>query len=126
VPIPPRLWAHLRRWTAKGIAREHFVEWNGRSFQTVTTSIETAVRLATLPGKVTPQTLRHATDTWMMRASVDKWEAAGFLAIGVEMLDRVRPSPPGSPGDAAFRRQQASGKIGYSVGRSQPTLLATH
>src|SRR5215469_11715938 len=25
--------AHLRRWTAKGIAREHFVEWNGRPFQ---------------------------------------------------------------------------------------------
>jgi hypothetical protein len=25
VPIPPRLPAHLRRWKAKGIAREHFV-----------------------------------------------------------------------------------------------------
>jgi hypothetical protein len=55
--------AHLRCWTAKGIAREHFVEWNGRPFQTVTTSIETAVRLAKVPGKVTPQTLRHAADT---------------------------------------------------------------
>ena len=118
--------AHLRRWTAKGIAREHFVEWNGRPFQTVTTSIETAVRLAKVPGKVTPQTWRHAADTWMTRAGVDKWEAAGFLAMGVEMLDRVRLSPPRSPGDGAFRRLQASGKIGYSVGRSLPTLLATY
>ena len=33
-------------------------------------------------------------------------------------------SPPRSPGDSAFRRLQASGKIGYSVGRSQPTLDA--
>ena len=47
--------AHLRRWTAKGIARKHFVEWNGRPFQTVTTSIETAVRLAKLPGRSRPK-----------------------------------------------------------------------
>jgi hypothetical protein len=33
VPIPPRLLAHLRRWRAKGIACEHFVEWNGRPVQ---------------------------------------------------------------------------------------------
>jgi hypothetical protein len=92
----------------------------------VTTSIETAVRLAKPPGKVTPETLRHAAGTWMTRAGIDKWEAAGFLAMGVEMLDRVRVSPPRSPGDRAFRRLQASGKIGYSVDRSQPTLLATH
>jgi hypothetical protein len=55
----------------------------------VTTSIETAVRLAKLPGKVTPPTLRHAADTWMTHACVDKWEAAGFLDTGVEMLERV-------------------------------------
>jgi len=27
--------------------------------------------------------------TWLMRAGVDKWEAAGFLGMSVEMLDRV-------------------------------------
>ena len=54
VPIPPRLLAHLRRWKAKGIAREHFVEWNGRPVQAVKTAFETAVRLAKLPGRRTP------------------------------------------------------------------------
>jgi hypothetical protein len=34
-------------------------------------------------------TLRHTAATWLMRAGVDKWEAAGFLGMTVEMLDRV-------------------------------------
>jgi integrase len=89
VPIPPRLLAHLRRWKTKGIAREHFVEWNGRAVQSVKTAFETAVQLAKLSGKVTPHTLRHTAATWLMRAGVDKWEAAGFLGMSVEMLDRV-------------------------------------
>jgi integrase len=42
-----------------------------------------------LPGKVTPHTLRHTAATWLMQAGVDKWEAAGFLGMSVEMLDRV-------------------------------------
>src|SRR5215469_18452834 len=32
---------------------------------------------------------RHTAATWLMRAGVDKWEAAGFLGMSVEMLDRV-------------------------------------
>jgi integrase len=89
VPIPPRLLAHLRSWKAKEIACEHFVEWNGRPVQSVKTAFETAVRLAKLSGRVTPHTLRHTAATWLMRAGVDKWEAAGFLGMSVEMLDRV-------------------------------------
>jgi hypothetical protein len=50
---------------------------------------EAAVRLAKLPGKVSPHTLRHTAATWLMQAGVDKWEAAGFLGMTVEMLDRV-------------------------------------
>lgn len=33
--------------------------------------------------------MRHTAATWLMQAGVDKWEAAGFLGISVEMLDRV-------------------------------------
>jgi integrase len=47
------------------------------------------VRLAGLDGKITPHTLRHTAATWLMQAGVDKWEAAGFLGMSVEMLDRV-------------------------------------
>jgi Phage integrase family len=42
-----------------------------------------------LDADVTPHTLRHTAATWLMRAGVDKWEAAGFLGMSVEMLDRV-------------------------------------
>jgi hypothetical protein len=35
------------------------------------------------------QTLRHTAATWLMQAGVDRWEAAGFLGMSVEMLDRV-------------------------------------
>jgi integrase len=33
--------------------------------------------------------LRHTAATWLMQAGVDRWEAAGFLGMSVEMLDRV-------------------------------------
>jgi integrase len=89
VPIPPRLLAHLRRWRVKGIIRQHVVEWNGEPIKSVKTAFKSAVALAGLPGRVTPHTLRHTAATWLMQAGVDKWEAAGFLGMTVEMLDRV-------------------------------------
>lgn len=89
IPIPPRLLAHLRRWVEKKIAVEHFVEWNGKPVTSVKTAFKTAVLLARISGKVTPHTLRHMAATWLMQAGVDKWEAAGFLGMNVEMLDRV-------------------------------------
>jgi integrase len=87
--VPPRLLAHLRRWQARGIIKEHFVEWNGAPIASVKTALKTAVRLAKLPGKITPHTLRHTAATWLMQNGVSMWRAAGFLGMGVETLDRV-------------------------------------
>ncbi len=89
VPLPPRLLAHLRRWAAKGIIRDAVIEWNGAPVGSVKTGFASAVRLAGLGDDVTPHTLRHTAATWLMQAAVDKWEAAGFLGMSVEMLDRV-------------------------------------
>jgi integrase len=88
-PIPARLLAHLRRWHAKGIIKEHFVEWNGAPIASVKTALKTAVRLAKLPGKITPHTLRHTAATWLMQNGVSMWRAAGFLGMSVETLDRI-------------------------------------
>ena len=88
-PIPPRLLAHLRRWHAKGIVEVHFVEWNGKPIASVKTALKTAVRLAKLPGKLIPHTLRHTAATWLMQSGVSMWRAAGFLGMSVETLDRV-------------------------------------
>jgi integrase len=48
-----------------------------------------AVDLAGLEGKITPHTLRHTAATWLMQAGVDLWQAAGYLGMSVEVLDRV-------------------------------------
>lgn len=48
-----------------------------------------AADLAGLDEEVTLHTLRHTRATWLMLTGVDKWEAAGFLGMTVEMLDRV-------------------------------------
>ena len=89
MPIPPRLLAHLRRWVSKGIIQDYAIEWNGMPINSVKTAFAHAVSLAKLEGKVTPHTLRHTAATWLMQSGIDKWEAAGFLGTGVEMLDRV-------------------------------------
>jgi integrase len=88
-PIPARLLAHMRRWRAKGIVKEHFVEWNGAPVASVKTALKTAVRLTRLSGKVTPHTLRHTAATWLMQNGVNMWRAAGFLGMSLETLDRV-------------------------------------
>jgi integrase len=89
VPLPGRLLAHLRRWHRLGIAKEHFVEFNGEPVKSVKTAFKSAVKLAGLSGKITPHTLRHTAATWLMQLGVDKWEAAGFLGMSVETLERV-------------------------------------
>jgi integrase len=89
VPLPPRLLAHLRRWFRLGVVNEYFIEWHGKPIHSVKTAFDSAIKLSGLPGKVTPHTLRHTAATWLMQSGVDKWEAAGFLGMSVETLDRV-------------------------------------
>ena len=91
-PIPPRLLAHLRRWQRLGLAGSHFVEFNGKPVKSVKTGFNKAVALAKLNGegsKVVPHTLRHTAATWLMQRGVPAWEAAGYLGMSTEMIERV-------------------------------------
>jgi integrase len=88
-PIPTRLLGHMRRWHRKGIVRDHFVEWQGTPIASVKTALNTATRLAGIPGRVTPHTFRHTAATWGMQAGVNIWRLAGFLGMTVETLERV-------------------------------------
>jgi len=63
---------YLRRWVAKGIIRDFFLEWSGLPVHSVKTAFKSAVALANLPMAVTPHTLRHTAATWLMQAGVDK------------------------------------------------------
>jgi hypothetical protein len=51
----------------------------------VKTGFTRAVRPAGLGHDVMPPTLRCTAATWLMPAGVDKWEAAGFPEMSVEM-----------------------------------------
>jgi integrase len=88
-PIPLRLLAHMRRWIHRGVVTSHFVEWNGEPVKSVKTAFGRAVRLAGLWGRVTPHTLRHTAATWLMQRGVPMWQAAGFLGMSAEVLERT-------------------------------------
>ena len=91
-PLPPRLLAHMRRWERFGLVGGHFVEFNGKPVRSVKTAFSRAVQLAGLSsegGNIVPHTLRHTAATWLMQRGVSIWEAAGYLGMSPEMLDRV-------------------------------------
>jgi len=54
IPLPSRLLSHLRRWRDKGIAKQHFVEFNGQPVKSVKTAFQRAVAVSGLGGKVSP------------------------------------------------------------------------
>jgi integrase len=85
-PVPPRLLAHMRRWSRLRLIANCFVEFNGKPISSVKKGFKRGVRLAGLPGKVTPHTVRHTAATWLMQRGVPLWEAAGFLGMSVEVL----------------------------------------
>jgi integrase len=89
VPLPPRLLAHMRRWWGRKLIKRHFVEFNGEAVASVKTGFRRAARLAGVSGRVTPHTLRHTAATWLMQSGTDRWQAAGYLGMSVEMLERV-------------------------------------
>ena len=88
-PIPPRLLTHMRRWIRRGIITSHFVEWHGSPVKSVKTGFRHAVALAGLWGRVTPHTLRHTAATWLMQRGVPIWQAAGYLGMSAQMIERT-------------------------------------
>ena len=88
-PLPPRLLAHMRRWVRRGIITTHFVEWHGAPIKSVKTGFRHAVQIAKLWGKVTPHTLRHTAATWLMQRGVPIWQAAGYLGMSAQIIERT-------------------------------------
>ena len=84
VPVPPRLLAHLRRW--ERIGARHVVEVGGQRVASLKTAWRTALRESGIT-HATKHDLRHTAITWAMQNGADRWHAAGFFGLTVDMLE---------------------------------------
>jgi integrase len=79
----------IAHWVGRGVVTSHFVEWQGAPVKSVKTAFKRAVSLAELPGRVTPHTPRHTAATWLMQRGVPIWQAAGYLGMAADVLERT-------------------------------------
>lgn len=88
VRIPARLLPHLLRASKRGTDLGHVLHINGKPIRNIKKGFASACQRAGLSA-VIPHTLRHTAATWLMQSGVPIWEAAGFLAMRPETLQRV-------------------------------------
>ena len=88
IPIPVRLLGHLRRASKRGSPMSYVISENGERLGDIKRSFASACRRAGLE-RVNPHVLRHTCATWLMQRGVPMWEAAGYLAMSRETLERV-------------------------------------
>ncbi len=88
IPIPSRLLPHLQRASHRGADLGFVINRNGYRLGDIKKGFAAACSKAGVLG-VSPHTLRHTCATWLMQAGVNKWEAAGFLGMTFETLERV-------------------------------------
>lgn len=87
-----RLLPHLHRWRESDTERAltHVVHYNGRQVIKLRRSWDQVRVRAGLAGdEVVQHTLRHSAATWLMQAGVSIFEAAGYLGMSPETLERV-------------------------------------
>lgn len=89
VKLPQRLLSHLRRWKAADESRgvSLVIHHGGEAVLSVRTGFAACAADAGLVGP-TPHWLRHTAATWLMERSVDPWEAAGYLGMTVQTLEK--------------------------------------
>ncbi|MEP7457056.1 integrase [Phyllobacterium sp. SB3] len=88
IRLPDRLLTHLRRWHKMGA--QYVVEFQGRpadpkrAFRNLANDV-----LGDDAIGVVRHTLRHTSATWLMQAGVDMWQAAGYLGMTKETLEKT-------------------------------------
>jgi integrase len=109
VAIPARLLAHMKRWKQQDGNLRSVVNWNGSSVQSIKKGFVSARKKAKLDEAVIPHCLRHSCATWLMQAGVEIWQAAGFLGMTAEMVERnyghQSPSFQKQAADAVTKRR---------------------
>ena len=89
VPIPGPLLAHLRRWERQGGRYVVEAAWSrGERVASIKTAWSTALRDSGID-HCTKHDLRHTAITWAMQNGADRWHAAGYFGLTVDMLESV-------------------------------------
>jgi integrase len=88
LPIPRRLLGHLLRARRRGSDLGFVINENGARLKDIKRGFSSACDRAELED-VTPHVLRHTCATWLMQRGVSLWEAAGYLNMTPETLQRV-------------------------------------
>ncbi len=84
IPIPRPLLAQLRRWQREG---GHFVvEARGGRCGHIRRAWQTALEVSGIE-HCTRHDLRRTAVTWAMQASADKWAAAGYFGLSLDILE---------------------------------------
>ncbi|MDE0456266.1 MAG: site-specific integrase [Chromatiales bacterium] len=84
IPIPRKLLAHLRRWERNGA--QYVVDVDGQRVGSVKTAWRTALAEADIE-HCTRHDLRHTAITWAMQRGIDKWTAAGYFGVTLDVLE---------------------------------------
>lgn len=93
VRLPARLLAHMRRWHKGGpkVKPSRYVcEYQGRpadpkrAFRKLVTEV-----FGEDGSDIVRHTMRHTSATWLMQAGADKWQAAGYLGMTLETLEKT-------------------------------------
>jgi integrase len=87
VRMPDSLVAHLWRWHHV-LGQTFVVEWQGKPIGSTKKSFANLVYEEGLGDDVVRHSLRHTAVTWGMQAGVPIWELAGYVGMGVEMIER--------------------------------------
>ena len=86
IPIPRQLLAHMRRWELNG--SRWVVEVDGQRVGNVKKAWGTALKASGIE-HCTRHDLRHTAITWALQNGADRWHAAGYFGITLDMLERV-------------------------------------
>ena len=86
IHIPRQLLAHLRRWERDG--SRYVVHVRGSRVGNVNNSWKAALKQSGID-HCTRHDLRHTAITWCMQYGADKWAAAGFFGVSLDVLEKV-------------------------------------
>ena len=88
IQIPRPLLEDLRRWERIDGPAAWVVNFRGNRVGSIKTAWNHTLKRSGIE-RCTPHDLRRTAITWAMQRGADKWDAAGFFGVSLDVLERV-------------------------------------